>query len=422
MGSYSARVENVGLNETERLVYHLCRKSFLSLWSYANPQGKTPGKELCDVLVVCEPDIIILSVKDVAFIEKGDEKINQTRWFKRAIEESVKQIYGAERWINSTTHAIRNDGKQGLPFPKPAVRRVHRVAVALGGKGKVWKSFGDFGKGFVHVFDERSLEIVMNELDTITDFIKYLSDKEALYRSGTQTIFNGGGEEDLLTLYLHNNRQFPTDEELGQPDTIILDDDLWATFSRKPEYLRKKDADRESYSWDSLLEVYCHDVLNEHLEVGSSASDLEKVARTMARESRFNRRLLGSSLNEFMRRSDPRMPEEQRVGPRMVSCPSGVVYVFLTRPHGYERELRARELWLRCYVARGTNPNKYDTVIGIATEEPVRGKGYTLDTVFYWRKDWTEEDQRKCAQIQKELGYFRNPNETQVHVDEYPLE
>jgi hypothetical protein len=420
MGSTSAMVENVGLNETERLVYHLCRKSFLSLWSYANPQGKSPGKELCDVLVVCEPDIIILSVKDVAFIEAGDEKVNQTRWFKRAIEESVKQIYGAERWINSTTHAIRNDGKQGLPFPEPAVRRVHRVAVALGGKDKVWKSFGDFGKGFVHVFDERSLEIVMNELNTITDFIKYLSDKEALYRSGTQTFFNGGGEEDLLALYLHNNRQFPTDEERGQPDTIILDDRLWATFTLKPEYLRKKDADRESYSWDSLLETYCDDVLNEHLEVGSSVSDLEKAARTMARENRFNRRLLGSSLNEFMRRSDPRMSEEQRVASRMVSSPSGVVYVFLTRPHGYERELRARELWLRCYVARGTNPNKYDTVIGVATEEPVRGKGYTLDTVFYWEKDWTVDDQRKCAQIQKELGYFRNPNETQVHVDEYP--
>jgi hypothetical protein len=106
------RVGNTGLNETERLVYRLCRKSFLSLWSYANPQGKTPGKELCDILVVCEPDVIIFSVKEVAFIEEGDELVNQTRWSKRAIEESVKQIYGAERLINSTTYVIRSDGKQ----------------------------------------------------------------------------------------------------------------------------------------------------------------------------------------------------------------------------------------------------------------------------------------------------------------------
>jgi hypothetical protein len=412
--------ETGGVNETEELVYSLCRNSFLSLWSYANPRGKA-GKELCDILVVCEPDVIIFSVKEIAFSEAGDTAVNQKRWSKRAIDESVKQIYGAERWINSATHVIRSDGTNGLAFPEPARRRVHRVAVALGGEGKVWNSFGDFGKGFVHVFDERSLGIVMTELDTITDFIKYLSDKEAFYRRGGLTIFDGGGEEDLLAMYLHFNRAFPRDPELDEPSTIILDNDLWESFSRKPEYRRKKDADGPSYSWDSLLEVYCHDVLNEHLEVGSSATELEKVARTMARETRFNRRLLGSSLSDFMRRSDPRTPQQERVRSRMVPSPSGVVYVLLTRPHGYERELRAKELWLRCYVARGNNPYEYETVIGIATEEPVRGKGFTLDTVFFWQKDWAADDEKKAKQIQKELGYFEKPNQIKLHVDEYPV-
>src|SRR2546421_7426193 len=127
---------DAGLNETEKLVFNLCTKSFLSLWSYANPQGKTPGKELCDIFVVCEPDIIIFSVKEVAFAEEGDEQVNQQRWFKRAIEDSVKQIYGAERFINSAAHVVRKDGKPGLPLPGLAERRVHRIAVALGGKGK----------------------------------------------------------------------------------------------------------------------------------------------------------------------------------------------------------------------------------------------------------------------------------------------
>jgi hypothetical protein len=116
------------------------------------------------------------------------------------------------------------------------------------------------------------------------------------------------------------------------------------------------------------------------------------------------------------------MPKEQRIASRMVPSFSGVVYVLLTRPHGYDRELRARELWLRCYVARGTNQYKYDTVIGIGTEGPVKGKGYTLDTVFLSMKDWTEEDRRKVSAIQKELGYFKKPDETHVHVDEYPLQ
>jgi len=47
-----------GITNSEQFVYEVCQKSFLSLWSYANPQGSEPGKELCDVLIVCDPDVI----------------------------------------------------------------------------------------------------------------------------------------------------------------------------------------------------------------------------------------------------------------------------------------------------------------------------------------------------------------------------
>jgi hypothetical protein len=87
------------------------------------------------------------------------------RWHKRAIAESVQQIYGAERWIKTATGVIRHDDLPGLALPGQSVRRVHRVAVALGSEGKVPIRFGDFGKGFVHVFDERSLAIIMDELN-----------------------------------------------------------------------------------------------------------------------------------------------------------------------------------------------------------------------------------------------------------------
>lgn len=414
------RSTNRGLNVAEKLVFRLCSRSFLSLWSYANPRGKAPGKELCDILVVCDPDVIIFSVKEITIGDAIDQAVNQERWFKRAIEGSVKQIYGAERWIRSATHVIRKDGSAGLPFPERSSLRIHRVAVALGGQGKVWKSFGDFGKGFVHVFDEESLNAVMTELDTITDFIEYLSDKEAYYRNGGMTLFDGSGEEDLLALYLHFNRGFPSDPELGVPDMIILDENLWESFQAKPEYERKKLADRESYAWDQLVEVYCHDVLNEHLEIGFQPSDLERIARMMARENRFNRRLLGGKFAEFMARSSPSLPDKQRLRSRMVPSHSGVVYVFLTRPHGYPRDLRSKELGLRCYIARGVNPYKYDTVIGIATEQPEDGKGFTLDSFYLWMKDWTDEDQRKIDLMRNELDFFNKPVETRVKWDEYP--
>lgn len=188
-------------NESEQLVYDICRKSFLSLWSYANPLGKN-SKELCDTLIVCDPDIIIISVKDVRITDSDDISIDWKRWRKRAIDDSAKQIYGAERWIEGASHVIRSDGTIGIRLPEKQNRRIHRVAIALGNQGKSPIAFGDFGKGFVHVFDKVSLNIVMDELDTIGDFVEYLSAKERLYLSGRRTLFHGG-EEDLLALYLH---------------------------------------------------------------------------------------------------------------------------------------------------------------------------------------------------------------------------
>jgi hypothetical protein len=42
----------------------------------------------------------------------------------------------------------------------------------------------DPSRGYVHVLDDASLEIVMSELDTISDFVAYLSEKERLIVSG----------------------------------------------------------------------------------------------------------------------------------------------------------------------------------------------------------------------------------------------
>src|SRR5438094_7032303 len=55
-------------------------------------------------------------------------------------------------------------------------------------------------RGFVHVFDDASLRIVMNTLDTITDFVGYLSKKEAFITSGG--LLWAVGEDDLLAYYL----------------------------------------------------------------------------------------------------------------------------------------------------------------------------------------------------------------------------
>ena len=396
-------------NESEQLVYDLCRKSFLSLWSYANPLGKN-SKELCDILIVCDPDIIIISVKDIKITNSGDISTDWKRWRKRAIDASVKQVYGAERWIEGASHINRNDGSIGIKLPEKGIRQIHRVAIALGDQGKAPISFGDFGKGFVHVFDKVSLNIIMGELDTIRDFVEYLSAKERLYLSKKKTRFHGG-EEDLLALYLHKRHQFP-----DKFDMLVVDDTLWAGFKESYAYKAKKEADEISYAWDRLIEILCKDILDGHLEFGLELNDSEIAVRAMAREDRFSRRILGKSFTEFYE-----LARQKKVRSRISRGTSNITYVFLCMPHGEDRAYRKVELECRCLVARGLNKN-CDTVIGLATERYEEGKGFSLDLINLNIPKWTDELQKQIEYAQKEFGYFANPQSTLVHEDEYPQE
>jgi len=395
------------MNKSEKYVSNLCTKSFLSLWSYKNPKGKK-SKELCDILVVCEPDIIIFSVKDINLTNSGSKHVDRERWIKRSIKKSVNQIYGAERWIKRSTDVITKEGKLGLPFPETSHRRIHRVAVAFGSKGKIPIFSEDFGNGFVHVFDEISLTIIMVELDTISDFIKYLIDKEFLFQKTKKIIFTGG-EEDLLALYLQNGRVFSFNT-----DQIIVVDNLWDDFVKQIEYQLKKKEDTSSYVWDNLIEIFCNDFLNENLESGPSLNELEKVTRTMALEDRFNRRISAKSFLEFMD-----LASKKKVKSRYFASPSGTHYVFLASPHEEVRKERIGELGLRCFVVRGLNPD-CTSVVGIATERYEINKGYSLDAIYLCKENWTPEDQNELYRIQKEFGFFANSMESQRHEDEYP--
>src|SRR5215471_13490663 len=98
------------MTRSEELVFRLCTRSFFSLSSFAHPRGKK-GRELCDILVVCDPDVIILSVKEIKPKAANEGGTDWARWRREAIEASVRQIYGAERWLRSATHVMRGVGQ-----------------------------------------------------------------------------------------------------------------------------------------------------------------------------------------------------------------------------------------------------------------------------------------------------------------------
>lgn len=395
---------------SEELVARLSQRSFLSLWTYPNPVGKD-GKEHCDILVVCDPHVIIFEVKECGVTNSGNLEVDWNRWKKRTIEKAVGQIYRAERWLKTAKHVVKKDGEEGLPFPDLARRQIHRIAVAFGSKGQIPFQMSDFGKGFVHIFDELSLDKVMGELDTITDFIGYLRDKENFLISGKKITITGG-EEDLLALYLYNGRQF-----LTAHDHIVVGNDLWDGFTGREEYKNKQAANANSYIWDRLIEIFHNDFATRGLEFGNSLEEVDAITRIMAREDRFSRRVLGNAFNEFMELTSE---GKRKVRSRMTASPSGILYVFLACKHGTERKDRIAELHARCSVARGLNP-ECKTVIGLATERYEEKAGFSLDAFCLEKLDWTEEDQKKLVYLQNEVGFFKTPVQSTVSEDEYPL-
>jgi len=54
------------------------------------------------------------------------------------------------------------------------------------------------GKAFVHVLDEFALEVVLREMDTASDFIAYLRDRERFLASDMSVV--AAGEEQLVAL------------------------------------------------------------------------------------------------------------------------------------------------------------------------------------------------------------------------------
>jgi len=219
-----------GVTTGERYLARLCKRSFLAMWSYPGvyrDQGqhahKGDGKEVCDLLVVFENHVLIFSDKDCELIGGEHIRENWARWFRKAVQNSAKQVWGAERWIKSFPNRLFLDRQCKIPFPlnlpDPSNAIFHRIVVAhgasracreqLGGSGSLMlnsRLIGDAhfnepftigqldpDKGYIHIFDDTTLTILLETLDTITDFTAYLTKKERLL-TGCMGVIAAGEE------------------------------------------------------------------------------------------------------------------------------------------------------------------------------------------------------------------------------------
>jgi hypothetical protein len=375
----------------------------LSLWSCNNPRAEL-GKELCDILIVCDPHIIIVSVKDVT-LNPEKEQVGHERWLRKAVEASVRQIYGAEKVISTASQVVLKDGSLGLNLPNVSARKIHRIAVAFGSQGQVPISSGDFGKGFVHVMDEQSFFEVLTELDTITDLLNYLTAKETLLARCSVVI--EGPESNLLGWYLYHERAFP-----DKCDLMVVDNTIWEGIKKEVGFQRRKEADAESYVWDRLIELLS-DPNTKPISGTTKLNDLELALRVMARENRLSRRILGKALREFLEQA-----KTKTLRSRVLVSPNGIIYVFVFFSVNETPKAREAELGTRCLMARH-KVGKGNIVIGIGLGEFQPGFGSSSDLIYLNMEDWSQT-LKDAEKVMTKTGYFSGSPLRQSHEDEYP--
>lgn len=463
--------ESEGVNESERILTQLCRKSFLRLWSQTNvftdegfKNGKGGTKELCDALVVFGEDVIVFSDKHVAFQVGNDLKIAWPRWYKRAVRDSCRQLHGAKSWLQRFPSRAFQDPKctQPLPVPVPSGTsvRFHLVAVTRGSqeaalahnRGEGLGSFalssnveGDAHlaapfviglpepeKHFVHVFDEVSIELLLSELDTAADFLDYLRKREALLgRRGMHVM--AFGEEELLAAYLRNMNADGTEHvfidiapEEGLPGFVIFESGHYNALTSDPGYQRKKEADRISYEWDALVERFLRygDPSIHGRYVMQTAAQSEQGLRLMAAETRFRRRQLAESFIGALRRAEPGM----RLG-RLVygGVANETVYVFVVAAkkatESYDEYRQYRIGLLHAYVQTAKLKAPLGTTfVGVAFDNQHKDYAGGSEDLFVLTKlDWTDEELVELEAKRQELRLWGDAMEmSRFRQDEFP--
>lgn len=385
---------NLKGKNAERMVHNLATKTFLTDWCYLNP--KLPNEnELCDLLVVFDEIAIIWQIKDLKLDENGKYK-------ESAVEKNLRQLSGARRQLFElkTSIELENPRRGKEKFAPQEIKEIFLISALLGKGEEIFPFVKKLKANIVHVFTREFVQIILKEVDTISDFIDYFREKEKLIKN-VRNITILGGEEDLLALYIKKGRSF---KKLEKANGVLIEGGDWEDLINRKEYIDKKRADKISYYWDNII--------NRAHEGGQ---EYERIARELARPNRFQRRILSKTFAEAHVRADS---EKTNNVYRRVFASDQITYCFLFLDDVAPREHRKEMLSFFCFIARGKyRQNK--KVIGIATEMKIKPL-CTYDFCLLEIPKWKKEHQEYAERLQKETGILTQSTRKHFGEDEYP--
>jgi len=459
-----------GYTETEKFLSDLCKRTFLKLWAYTNPH-KSDKKEFCDVVAIFENHMFIFfdrnnKLENLSNLTDEEIVIKWKRWLKNVIKKQINTANGAERYIKNGG-ILYSDINLSSEIPiKYDLQNlvIHKIVIAHGAKDACLAYSKDNINGslaikyydseysqhvesvfpnitfpfqitlnknnIVHVFDSHNLEILLGELDTFRDFTDYIVEKEYSIKNSLSFVYCG--EEDLLALYFENydekeKRHFIYDEKYNM--TLIVEGG-WNGFIQKDAYKRKKEANKQSYLWDSLLDEFIGFALTGELKGNANVFDYNNGIYEMAKESRFVRRVFSKGIIDAMD-NFPIIPLPiYRTLRTIQSDSTSTIYLFLQYfydkneyDENYATEMRRYSLEIACAAAIEKYPN-YEKVIGIGMFAPKFYPNTTKDIILFLRDKLSDEDKEYYIQEnKKEMNrFYENPTTTRLRDHEFPKE
>ncbi len=431
-----------GLTASERILAEIADRSFLKLWTYPNP-FREQNQELVDLIVVFGEDVLLFSDKGGEYPNTGNTALDWSRYYRSAVAESARQIRTAENWIRRTPDRVYLDVhcQNPLPIPLPPANRmrVHRICVAPAATEAARARGGQTGlvidptiegdalpyavgqvagcQGWVHVFDEDTLAVVLPALSTTQDFVAYLRAKEALIAENG--LRSAASEKDLLAVYLRNERAFPAD---GRPLTVAAG--TWDELAANPQFIAAQALNRQGELWDRIIERLTDAIVQRHAVAGNEieTAQFERILRHLAMEDRFQRRVLSRAI---LARAEAAVGGAMGFILPSQTDPDLAYSVFVKdhdqrEPYDEYRRFRAMETVLRTQAAAIVEPDKA-TLIGIGLDA-ANGRGGSEDFAYLDARAATPNDRARWTEMRLAMEYFMDDNvqHNRIVEDEYP--
>jgi len=370
-----------GGKEVEDLVEKICTKMFFSDFTVRSPKFKKENlqeKEAADILIPFDNELIAFQVKTKTELKSASEKNDiDFKRINKIIEKAVDQLKTIKRALakNRITDLKTAKGYT-VPFTCDSVRKVIGVIIIdLLGEEKFPESDRTFiMNGFVvrndiptHIFKREEFEAISSELDTLPDFLEYLSIRELLFSNNLFLL--PPLELDLLAFY-----KVDPDKVIGaikRQINLIIEEGSWEHYQTQyADDIRKRNRLNEpSYLIDMIIE-WLHSSVGFDLntEVIQRVSRKQQgtiegylaIAVELAKISRIQRRLIGERLFKCLIQADnighghSLIIDTNAKRGILVVCSSGT------------REQRGKELYNLSAMAYCAND--LNKLIGIATE------------------------------------------------------